>query len=347
LFGVLEKEVGSAKLPVARDPDRNGAILTSSPAIFSRYGLRSPADLIRVKHMDAAQITTAPMAELFPARLSSRPEALRRHAWQGGAFTTAYRPATRFVEGEIASPNHLIMVTLRGGAERHEIRTDDGHRYDGPDRPGSVSFLPASCARKLRLHSVEWRWATVAVAPGEQRGALAALPPFSGVDDGFVQTMLTEFERLDALDGGLEPIWRETMVQALVAYLGRRYGGAAEPSSGAVAAGALPPWRLRQVDEMVDTRLSGDLRIADLAALCRLSEGHFHRAFRAATGLTPLQHVTARRIDRAQQLLARSDLSIGVVALKVGFLSPNHFARLFQQATGKSPADYRRAFRVA
>jgi AraC family transcriptional regulator len=283
-------------------------------------------------------------AELFPARLSSGPTGLRRQDWPGGAFTTAYRPATRFVEGEIASSNHLVMVTLRGGAERHEIRADDGHRYDGPDRPGSVSFLPAGCARRLRLHSVEWRWATVAIAPGETASLLARMAPFSGVEDGFVQSMLAEFERLDVLEGGLEPVWREAMVQALIAYLARRHGGAAQD---APSANALPSWRLRQINEMIDAHLSGELRIADLARLCGLSEGHFHRAFRATTSLTPLQHVTSRRIDRARQLLARTDLSIGVVALKVGFLSQSHFARVFQQATGKSPASYREAFRVA
>jgi AraC family transcriptional regulator len=281
--------------------------------------------------------------ELFPARLSSGPTGLRRYDWRGGAFTTAYRPATRFVEGEIASPNHLIMVTLRGGAQRHEIRADDGHRYDGPDRPGSISFLPAGCARRLRLHSVKWRWATVALAPGETASLLARIAPFSGVEDGFVQSMLAEFERLDALDGGLEPVWRETMVQALIAYLARRHGGVAQEVQ---YANALPSWRLRQINEAIDAQLSGELRIADLARLCGLSEGHFHRAFRATTGVTPLQHVTSRRIDHARQLLTRTDLSIGVVALKVGFLSQSHFARVFQQATCKSPVAYREAFRV-
>lgn len=284
------------------------------------------------------------MSAAFPARLSSQPENLRRRDWQGGAFTTAYRPATPFVEGEIVSPNHLIMVTLKGGAKRHEIRTDDGHRYDGPDRPGSVSFLPAHRTRRLKLHGVEWRWATIALAPaGLADVALAKVAAFSGVEDGFVQNLLAEFERLDALDDGLDPIWRETMVQALVSYLGRRYAGAAMPSE---PSRALPIWRLRQVKEAVEARLSGDLRIADLAALCGMSEGHFHRAFRATVGCTPLQHITARRVDAARHLLATTELSIGAIAFKVGFLSPSHFARVFRQATGKAPAAYANAFRV-
>jgi AraC family transcriptional regulator len=280
----------------------------------------------------------------FPATLSSEPEGLRRHSWEGGAFTTAYRPRTDFVEGEIASSNHLVMATLRGGAKRHEIRTDDGHCYDGPDRPGSISFLPAGCARRLRLHAVEWRWATIALAPqSDDCDALALLSPFSGEDDAFVQGMLAECERLDALDGGLDPLWRESMVAALIAYLGRKFGAG---TSREAVGHRLPPWRLQRINDYIAAHLSDELRIGALAGLAGLSEGHFHRAFRATTGHTPLHYISARRIDAAQQLLAKTDLSIGVIALKVGFLSPSHFARIFRETTGKGPAEYRRAFAV-
>ncbi len=280
----------------------------------------------------------------FPARLTSQPEGLRRCGWEGGAFTTAYRPPTRLVEGEIRSPSHLVMATLRGGADRHEIRTDEGHRYDGPDRPGTISFLPAGCARSLRLHGVEWRWATISLgADWDGAAVLRGLRPFSGVEDGFVQGLLAEFERLDALDGGLDSVWRDSMLAALMAYIGRRYGGASAPAPGRAA---LAPWQVRRVDEMIADQMSGELRIADLAAACGLSEGHFHRAFRAATGSTPLQHVNARRVDAARQWLVRTDLSVGTIAFKVGFVSASHFARIFRQATGRAPLAFRRAYKV-
>jgi hypothetical protein len=40
----------------------------------------------------------------------------------------------------------------------------------------------------------------------------------------------------------------------------------------------LPAWRLRGVTDFIDTYLSSTIRIAELADLAQLSEGHFHRA---------------------------------------------------------------------
>ena len=163
-------------------------------------------------------------------RLSSRPDGWRRAQWASGAFETAHRPMTSIVEGRILSPNHLIMATLSGGADRHEISADGGHRYDGPDLPSTVSFLPAGCERRLRLHNVEWRWAAIALDPAKISwmacGSIEALGPLSGSEDSFVWHMLAEFERLDALEGGLDATYCDTMSLALVLYLARRYGGA-------------------------------------------------------------------------------------------------------------------------
>ena len=167
--------------------------------------------------------------------------------------------------------------------------------------------------------------------------------PFNASEDLFVLGLLSEFERLDALDGGLEPIWRSCMLEALLAYMSKRYAAQLPVATGPTA---LAPLQIRRVNDLIDAEMSGGLRVSDLAASCGLSEGHFHRAFRATLGVTPLQHVNARRIEAARQLLAGTPLSIGVIAFKVGFISASHFARVFRQATGGAPGDYRRAFRV-
>lgn len=280
-------------------------------------------------------------------RLSSRPDGWRRAQWASGAFETAHRPMTSIVEGCILSPNHLIMATLSGGAERHEISADGGHRYDGPDLPSTVSFLPAGCERRLRLHNVAWRWAAIALDPAKLSGiactSIEALGPLSGLEDSFVWNMLAEFERLGALESGLDTTYCDTMSLALILYLARRYGGATVQDNTSIK---LPAWRLRRVTEFVEARLSTAIRVAELADLAQLSEGHFHRAFRATTGRTPLEFVHARRVAMAKQLLASSKLSVAQMALRVGFLSPAHFARVFRSVTGQSPSQYRRSFHI-
>lgn len=282
------------------------------------------------------------MEAAIGGRLSTPADGRRRRDWTGGSFETAHRPMTALVEGEIQSPRHLVMVTLRGGADRHEIWADGGHHYDGPDRPGSASFLPAGSERRLRLHNVAWRWAAVALLPDEAV-ALETIRPVSGVEDRFLFGLLSELERLDALDGGLDATYCDTMSLAVSHYVARRFGTGPAEKEGVPA---LPAWRLRRVTDYVDARLAEPIRVAELARCADLSAGHFHRAFRATTGRTPLAFVQHRRVDAAMQLLAKGEASILGIALEVGFVSPGHFARVFRAATGQTPSEFRRLHAV-
>jgi hypothetical protein len=74
----------------------------------------------------------------------------RSACWSAGSFDTGRRSATDVVEGLIRTPHHMLLVNIRGGAEHLTVATDCGHRYEGPDRPGAVSFVPGNCERRLR-----------------------------------------------------------------------------------------------------------------------------------------------------------------------------------------------------
>lgn len=276
------------------------------------------------------------------AAVTSPPVGLRAQSWHGGRFVTARRERTAFVEGSILLPDHTVMVTLRGGAARHETICASGERTDGPDRAGLASFLPAGCERRLRLHDVGWHWASISIAPSLFERLRPArtriMRPFGNREDAFLLGLLGEFERLHAQDGALDATYCEAMTLALVHYLWRREPGAPEAAEG----GGLPRWKLNRVRDHVESHLAGEIRMAALAELTGLSEGHFHRAFRSATGLTPLQFVNRRRVEAAKRILATSAPSIVDLALQVGFTSPSHFARIFRHETGRNPAQFRR-----
>jgi AraC family transcriptional regulator len=160
----------------------------------------------------------------------------RSFTWNAGSFDTARRPDTRFVEGTIRIPDHLILVTLRGGAERLQVETDCGHRFVGPDRPGAVSFVPAGCERRMSLVNVRSEWASIALRPGwlaqqEDIGGFDC-PAFSNSDDPFVAGLMAEFARLFAIDGVLNGAYCEAMSFALVRYLDRRYRRRAQQTHG-------------------------------------------------------------------------------------------------------------------
>lgn len=104
----------------------------------------------------------------------------------------------------------------------------------------------------------------------------------------------------------------------------------------------LPAWRLRRLDDFAEAHLDQPLRLTDLAGTVGQSPHHFIRTLRAATGLSPHQWLTHKRIARARVLLARTDLPLIQVALECGFGTQQHFTTVFRQATGVTPGAFRR-----
>lgn len=84
-----------------------------------------------------------------------------------------------------------------------------------------------------------------------------------------------------------------------------------------------------------------DLTLADIARAAGLSVAHFGRLFRREMGAPPMKHLTQVRIDRARELLNRSDLQVGEVGFAVGFADRLHFSRVFRQYVGVSPQGFR------
>jgi AraC family transcriptional regulator len=74
-----------------------------------------------------------------------------------------------------------------------------------------------------------------------------------------------------------------------------------------------------------------------------LSEFHFARLFKAATGVTPFQFVTRTRIERAKELLRKTRLPIFEIAERVGYLKPSHFSARFRAVSGCGPDAYRKS----
>jgi len=107
------------------------------------------------------------------------------------------------------------------------------------------------------------------------------------------------------------------------------------------ARGGLPPAAMRRVREHVEAHLSECMDLAELAAIAGLSVYHFARAFKQSAGVTPHQYLVNRRIERAQEMLARSGLPLSGIALATGFSDQSHLARHFRQMLGMTPGQFR------
>jgi transcriptional regulator GlxA family with amidase domain len=83
--------------------------------------------------------------------------------------------------------------------------------------------------------------------------------------------------------------------------------------------------------------------LAKLASLAAMSESTLTRAFRASTGLTPLQYQQKVRLEMAATLMRDHRLTLEVIAERCGFADVRHFRRLWTSAFGQSPSHSRKA----
>lgn len=109
--------------------------------------------------------------------------------------------------------------------------------------------------------------------------------------------------------------------------------------------GGLPPRALRNVREFIETHLEDNISIQALAAAAGLSMYHFARAFKQSEGVSPHHYVMRRRVRRAQDLLAATDLPLSEIALAAGFADQSHCARRFREHVGVTPSSYRWSMR--
>jgi len=99
---------------------------------------------------------------------------------------------------------------------------------------------------------------------------------------------------------------------------------------------------LRRARDRMDRHYAEPLDLADLARTAGISKFHFHRLFAATYGRTPAAYLTERRIERAQDLLRATNLTVTEVCHAVGFSSLGSFSTRFHQVVGEPPRDFQR-----
>ena len=109
--------------------------------------------------------------------------------------------------------------------------------------------------------------------------------------------------------------------------------------------GGLTPRSLQRIRNYVEEHLAENIELTVLANIAGLSKWHFARAFKQSVGITPHLYLIHRRLEKAQQLLAETDLSLAQIALRSGFSDQSHFSRRFRILLGVTPTSFRRSKR--
>ncbi|RKT14320.1 AraC-like DNA-binding protein [Paraburkholderia sp. RAU2J] len=113
---------------------------------------------------------------------------------------------------------------------------------------------------------------------------------------------------------------------------------------------ALGDSRLSQVSRAITwlrTNFAETMRVERLAALAGMSPASFHRHFKAATAMSPLQYQKQIRLQTARARLLAQQGDVAGVGFSVGYESPSQFSREYARQFGVPPARDAARFREA
>lgn len=94
----------------------------------------------------------------------------------------------------------------------------------------------------------------------------------------------------------------------------------------------------------MDRRYADNLDVATIAQRAGVSKYHFIRCFSAEYGQTPAQYLTHRRIERAQDLLRATNLTVTEVCMLVGYTSLGSFSAKFHSLVGETPSAFQQRY---
>jgi len=231
-----------------------------------------------------------------------------------------YRSRVDFLNNQVDAKT--ATITMRG-------RLDNPYSRD-PVAPRPPLFRPGMFARvRLPLgDAVDFRDPSLADLIGRLRGH--ATGGERQDQDGERRHGERQWAARQADDSPSLGILRRLLV-----ILGAGFDGGDETAS------RLTPAEQCQLVEWIDGHLDRPLALEELAALFRLSVGHFARKVRNTFRMCPSRVVQQRRALAAIALMKDRDRSLAALAAQLGFSSQSHFTTMFRRHVGMTPAVFR------
>ena len=264
------------------------------------------------------------------------------YGWESIYFE--HREGEQFETVEHVMDGHYLMVKLNP-MSRAERRLDGKTQLEN-QRRGAVAYIPDGCMHRVR-YLTPLGGLLLLTLPSETIDQVAAelgvehfcgVPAFADHEDPLVLAAAESLDR-ELADGNPHgALFAQTYAKVLAAHIVTCHRF---PKGRARNMPALSPAKLRWLDQYIESTLSHPIGLAELAEQVGLSEYHFCRVFKGATGMTPYNYVLRKRIEFARQCLRKDHGSIQDVAFLTGFGDPIQFAKQFKRFNGVTPSAYR------
>lgn len=253
-------------------------------------------------------------------------------------------------EAESISINHSVTVSRTPGASLFAANGDRVRLATWTEPV--VTFIPAG-TRLFALPTKTFDVSGISM-PHHYFDQITAGTAFEQVDYQFFRTtsdqmMIYAAKLLSVMAFSIEPVDDPLLVETLVSRLVCRivtHLSALKRRADEVPVASMSAAKLALVATYIDANLHRVIRLQELARVAGMSLYHFSRSYRSTTSSTPMHFVSARRVDRAKDML-RTPAALADVAFACGFSSQSHFTTVFRELTGMTPAKYRATLQAA
>lgn len=100
---------------------------------------------------------------------------------------------------------------------------------------------------------------------------------------------------------------------------------------------------LEKLDKLINEQMQqGEIDIDNIASSFCMSRKQLRSKVSSITGETPSSYIQHLRLNKACDLLNRTDYQIGEIAMQCGFDDSAYFSRIFKQVYGKTPSQFRK-----
>ncbi|MEM6868812.1 MAG: AraC family transcriptional regulator, partial [Cyanobacteria bacterium P01_C01_bin.121] len=89
----------------------------------------------------------------------------------------------------------------------------------------------------------------------------------------------------------------------------------------------------------LSSHLNQPITIDEMATRAGMSRAVFHRKFKQATTMSPIQFVKSMRLNNAAMKIA-GGMTVNEAAMEVGYVSASQFSREFKRLYGQSPRQW-------
>lgn len=108
---------------------------------------------------------------------------------------------------------------------------------------------------------------------------------------------------------------------------------------------SMPPY-IETVMKIIENRFTEELTLEWLAKEAGVSMYHLSREFKRYIGVPYSEYIMMKRINRAKELLRRTELSVEDIACKCGFHYASHFTGMFKKYEGSTPLKFRKSWSI-